>query len=350
MKALISIIVPVYNTEEYLQKCVQSVLKQSYPYFELLLVDDGSRDGSAEVCKALCDADQRVRFLPQPHRGVSATRNAGIDAAKGEYIFFLDSDDTIYPRILEALVELCESTGAALATEVYRHIETTDVHSYMDSLDVESNTVWEYTYMDNPEALRQFSSRENGYNFHGIGGKMVRRNALGTLRFDEKLENGEDTIFVYQLLDRGLDAVILWEEWYEYWKHGKNASERLTVQSCEDSYQCLRYICRREQEREEVPCGGEVTFWTLVISARFRRFYVRSRKEHNREVSKYLRALARYEAQSDRFSRLSLSEKWKHYLAFWCFPLYLPVHRISTRMWQRKEQEREQRREARYGE
>lgn len=333
MGPLISVIVPIYNTQAYLPKCVQSVLDQTHSNFELLLVDDGSRDGSAEVCRALCASDSRLRFLPRPHRGVSAARNTGMDEANGEYLFFLDSDDTIHPRLLEALLELCEATGAALATEVYRHVEVSDPSSQLEALHAENGGPWSYSYMNNAAAFRQFSSRENGHSFHGIGGKLVRRSAVGALRFDETLTNGEDTLFVYILLMMGLDVVILWKKWYQYWIHGRNISKMLTVQSCEDSYRCLKYICEQEVNREN-GLGKGATFWTLVISARLRRTYMRSRQEHNREVSGYLKKLAGDEARSDRFAMLSTREKWKHYLAFQCYPLYLPVHRLSTWIWQ----------------
>lgn len=342
MAKTISIIVPVYNTEAYLNRCVQSVLCQTYQSFELLLIDDGSQDGSGAMCRTLCGEDSRIRFLPMPHRGVSAARNAGIEAAEGDYIFFLDSDDTIHPHLLEALLELCQATGAALATEVYRHVEAVEPHDFLESPGEEDGRRWEYTYMDNQEALRQFSSRDNGYNFHGIGGKLVRRNAMGELRFDEALGNGEDTIFVYKLLERGLDAVILWEEWYAYRKHGNNSSQNMSVASCSDSRKCWIYIWERERSRP-----AAAAFWAQVASAQLRRLYVRSRQSRCDELSAYLRQLAREETHKERFRLLSRPEQWKHYLAFWCYPLYLPMHRFSTWQWQRREREQEQRRKDR---
>lgn len=337
MESMVSIIVPVYNSEAYLRECVQSVLSQHYPNFELILIDDGSQDGSAALCADLCDEDRRIRFLPRPHKGVSASRNAGIDAAGGEYVFFLDSDDTVHPCLLEALVSLCKGTGAALATEVYRHVEGVEPHDRMDSRSGGENRSWEYTYMDNEEALRQFSSAENGYNFHGIGGKLVLRSAIGPLRFDESLSNSEDTVFVYWLLDKGLDAVILWEEWYEYRKHPGSSSMRLTLQACEDGYQSLCRICRREEARE---WNTGVIFWSMVISARLRRYYVRSRLSRNHELSKHLRALARDERGSGRFRLLPRKERIKHHTAFRCFPLYLPLHELLRLQWRIREWKR----------
>lgn len=145
MEDLVSIIIPVYNTEAYLRDCVQSALAQSYPHFELILIDDGSEDGSASLCASLCGEDRRIRFLPRPHMGVSTARNAGMEAAGGKYLFFLDSDDTMHPLLLEALVHLCEGTGAALATEVYRHVKAAEARDIMDSRRDGDDRSWEYT-------------------------------------------------------------------------------------------------------------------------------------------------------------------------------------------------------------
>ena len=101
---LISIIVPVYNAEKYLEDCIRSVLKQTYTHFELILVEDGSTDNSREICRRASMDDIRILLIKQErNQGVSRARNAGIEAAKGKYLFFLDSDDTIHPQLLETL-------------------------------------------------------------------------------------------------------------------------------------------------------------------------------------------------------------------------------------------------------
>ncbi len=333
MAKLISVIVPIYNTEKYLYRCVQSVLCQTYSCFELLLIDDGSQDNSAAVCETLCAMDGRVRFFPRNHEGVSAARNLGLGEAKGDYIFFLDSDDTIHPRLLKALVELCEATGAALGMEDYWHVDGGESYDFPDSMSVREDKRWEYTYMTNESALQQFSSGENGEKFWSIGGKMVRRGAMESLRFDEKLHNAEDTLFVYQLLEMGSDAVILWEEWYAYWKYPeRGSSHRLTVQSWKDIYRCWKYIWEQERER---PAGAK--FCAKSISRRLRRLYVRSRRDNNKEVSVCLRRLARDEARNEQFQLLDWGERCKHYTAFWCYPIYLLMHRFCTWRWQCKQ-------------
>jgi glycosyltransferase involved in cell wall biosynthesis len=98
---MISIIVPVYNTEKYLDQCIQSILSQTYTDFELLLIDDGSTDSSGAICDRYAEQDSRVRVFHKPNGGVSSARNLGLDNAKGEWVTFCDSDDWVYDYWLQ---------------------------------------------------------------------------------------------------------------------------------------------------------------------------------------------------------------------------------------------------------
>lgn len=95
----ISVIVPVYNVEKYLRRCIDSILAQTFTDFELLLIDDGSKDSSGEICDEYAGKDERVRVFHKDNGGVSSARNLGLDNAKGEWIWFVDSDDVINPNI-----------------------------------------------------------------------------------------------------------------------------------------------------------------------------------------------------------------------------------------------------------
>lgn len=107
-----SIIVPVYNTEKYLDKCVHSILKQTYPDFELILVDDGSTDQCPQMCDTYQKKDSRVKVLHKKNGGVSSARNLGISVAEGTYIWFIDSDDYIEPFSLQQLYEAQQDKDA----------------------------------------------------------------------------------------------------------------------------------------------------------------------------------------------------------------------------------------------
>lgn len=114
----ISVIVPVFNVEEYLQDCVYSILNQTFSDFELLLIDDGSSDSSGKLIDEFSDIDIRVRSIHTENQGVSATRNLGIDLAKGEFICFIDSDDWIDKNYFEKLFENSSSTDLIILTAV----------------------------------------------------------------------------------------------------------------------------------------------------------------------------------------------------------------------------------------
>lgn len=101
---LISVVVPVYNVEQYLERCVDSILAQTYSNLELILVDDGAKDSSGVICDAYAQKDTRVRVIHKENGGLSSARNAGIDIAQGDYISFVDSDDWIEPDALENLL------------------------------------------------------------------------------------------------------------------------------------------------------------------------------------------------------------------------------------------------------
>ena len=112
IRGLISVIIPVYNVEKYLRECVDSVLHQTYQNFEIILVDDGSTDGSSDICDAYAAGDHRAKVIHQKNAGLSVARNNGLHAANGEYVYFLDSDDWIEPDSLETLIMSAQESSA----------------------------------------------------------------------------------------------------------------------------------------------------------------------------------------------------------------------------------------------
>lgn len=120
---LLSIIVPVYKVENYLPKCIDSILAQTFTDFELILVEDGSPDNCPALCDAAAEKDARVRVIHQKNGGLSAARNAGLDAARGAWVGFVDSDDYIAPEMYEVLYQAVQSTGADLALCDYAEVD-----------------------------------------------------------------------------------------------------------------------------------------------------------------------------------------------------------------------------------
>ncbi len=122
MSELITVIVPVYKTEQYLRRCVESLQAQTYEELEILLVDDGSPDGSGAICDALADEDPRIRVIHKANGGLSSARNAGLDAINGEYVCFVDSDDYVETDYVETLYNLLTEADADLAKIDYAEV------------------------------------------------------------------------------------------------------------------------------------------------------------------------------------------------------------------------------------
>ena len=117
MEPLISVIVPVYKVEQYLDECVQSIINQTYKNLEIILVDDGSPDRCPEMCDEYARQDSRIKVIHKPNGGLSSARNAGIDIARGEYIGFVDSDDYIAHDMYEKLYNAFEGTEKIFAVK-----------------------------------------------------------------------------------------------------------------------------------------------------------------------------------------------------------------------------------------
>lgn len=143
MSELISVIIPVYKAEPYLSACVESVLAQTWKNFEIILVDDGSPDNCPRICDEFAARDSRIRVIHKENGGVSSARNAGIEAAKGEYLAFLDSDDLWTPVFLERLYAALTKTGADLAVCLFRRFQGEPPEALPAAVETEALSQWE---------------------------------------------------------------------------------------------------------------------------------------------------------------------------------------------------------------
>ena len=125
---ILSIIVPIYNSEKYLERCIDSVLAQSFSEFELILVDDGSTDESLGICESYTQKDRRIRVFRQANSGQAAARNVGFKNSRGKYIAFLDSDDYVKPQMYRILLDAMDETDADIVKCGFDHIR--DIHGF----------------------------------------------------------------------------------------------------------------------------------------------------------------------------------------------------------------------------
>lgn len=218
----VSVIIPVYNSELFIEQCVQSVTDQTYKNLEILIIDDGSADRSAEICSGLSAEDGRIKLVSQNHKGVSAARNYGLDLAVGEFVFFLDSDDAIHPLLMEHFVRQAERVHAAVVMCDYRKLNNRRMKKVLNrTLEGDEKPEWQIGEGEKPAEWFHTAYLEQ---MSGIGGKLIRRNATEDLRFDERLTCGEDTLFMYYLTGRQICMAYSPVKWYYYRQHDKSLS------------------------------------------------------------------------------------------------------------------------------
>lgn len=234
---LISVIVPVYNKEDLLSRCIESVLKQSFIDFELILINDGSTDSSGELCVKWQERDKRIIVLHQKNAGVSAARNKGLDCAKGKYIVFVDSDDWVKPEYLSHLLaEVPETSKRGLIIQGFSSYHPND--SVFDA-----GMRFEKASASSDNILlmaEKFNLGECGFPFS----KLYNRSLIQqySIRFDERIYMCEDLLFMYDYILHA-DYLVLGEKQdYAYVKYPNSLSALLHTFNME-------YLCFTEYQK-----------------------------------------------------------------------------------------------------
>ena len=212
----ISVIVPVYKVEKYLPECIESVLAQTFPDFEMILVDDGSPDNSGAICDDYAARDPRIRVFHKENGGVSSARNLGLDHARGEWIAFVDSDDTVGEKYLEHLW----GDGPAAGTLIFSGL------TYLDEKGRETRRL-QFAAGTRPvrEAFREEQLYRCGYPFSKLyDARVVARERL---RFDPEISMAEDMILMADYLRFASSVVFRADSSdYRYWFRSGSLSKR----------------------------------------------------------------------------------------------------------------------------
>ena len=205
--SLVSIIVPIYNAEKYLDSCIQSVLRQTYTNWELILIDDGSTDKSGRIAEEYGFADERITVFHQKNLGVSLARNQGIDEATGNYVAFLDADDELIEDCLAKTVNIAEETNADVVAG--RSCENQEL--FQDRI------IW-----TGAEALEN-SLKDHLFTYSACA-KLIRREFIGKTRFTPDIRINEDSYFVFQLLCKQNVFVLTNDVIYFYRANSESSS------------------------------------------------------------------------------------------------------------------------------
>ena len=206
---LISIVVPIYNVEQYLKRCVDTIINQTYKNIEIILVDDGATDNSGKICDEYIQKDNRIKVIHKENGGLSDARNVGLENANGKYIAFIDSDDYISKDFIQKLYKFCIENGCEIAQCSYQRV--------YDNSSISENTNAEIvtTIMNRNEAiLKMFASKNSEYTV--AWNKLYKTSLFNSgIRYPKGMLH-EDEATTYKLFYEAKKIVVTNEELYYY--------------------------------------------------------------------------------------------------------------------------------------
>lgn len=315
METLISVIVPCYNTEKFIERCLDSILNQTYQNLEVLVIDDGSVDSSAEIIKRVSTKDSRVKYIYQQNSGVSAARNKGLECATGEWITFVDSDDTIAPEMYRVLAELMIQYKADISHCSYVRCES-----------------GELKYIGNSNQIHTFSGDEVAGSLleanlftPSCWNKLFRKSVIGNIRFDTRFKINEDLLFDFFVFQNADKAVFIDSCLYTYHVEDtsscNNTSDNKKMMDC---YAVAEIINRHSKGKPyEIIAARRFCDQDLPL------YWVYINTKNNKNNARQLRKRIIAELNNGEFSS---SARKKAVLVKYFPILYKPIVRIYDRI------------------
>lgn len=309
---LISIIVPIYNKEDYLRQCLDSIINQSYTNFEVLLVNDGSTDSSGIICQEYSERDSRFRYIEKKNGGVSSARNLGLELSEGAYITFIDSDDWIEFNYLEVLYNALRENNTDVAISSYKSYYL-DGNFYLRVYSSQEEEFLRIGKRNRDVFLEEFPKLGKlNHDFHCIASKLFKRELLESQKFDESINYGEDLYFFFNLYLKIQSIVYVKEATYIYRQHGTNITLNFTEPLA------LQEIQIHEQILKSAENQGIASFYYLeklkyIVSLRIEQF-------------PYSDAIKKYETiVSDLENRVTYPQP--------LISLIVPIYNVENYLW-----------------
>lgn len=271
----ISVIVPVYQAEDFLEECVDSILRQTFRELECILVDDGSFDRCPQICDAYAQKDERVRVIHRKNGGVSSARNAGMDAAVGRHLEFVDADDRIDERLLETQMRILWEHGAQIAQTTIQMGTPACTHAIRVTDGLSRLT----------EIIHEQETGMGGYIGWESVGSLYDAAVLRDVRFPP-IRIGEDMAFMADVYSRNPRVAVFDEEMYIYRQQPDSAMHRMFRQADPDIVDAVERV-RRIAEARHLPPDDVLTF---CVNHLYIYFCSAARRGENAQ-SPYMRAL-----------------------------------------------------------
>ena len=307
---MISIIVPVYNVEEYLEECLESIRKQTYQDIEVILVNDGSTDGSQAICERYCQMDKRFRLINQKNQGQSVARNRGVKESLGEYIMFVDSDDVVSLGLLEQLMKYMSN-----GIDIVECDRTEDIHC----LNSEGKEIG-VKKLDSNEAL--YECFNHGVSWSPVA-KLYRREIVEKVPFLENL--------IYEDFYTGIVSLKYIHKMrkinyigYYYRYHTSSTMNQKYSEKNLDIFKVGEKLLEEFREDNWLPYVGNMLF--LVGIGHFKKYNIRVGHPYYQlyidEINKYAKIAKK---SSDIFNSSKLL-RWYSYSSKYFFSLYYPLY------------------------
>ena len=209
MNSKISVIVPVYNAQQTIEKCIKSILIQTYTNLEIIIVNDGSNDKSGEICKKIAETDPRIKYYYKENTGVSGTRNFGLKKASGDYISFIDSDDFLEKNMYEIMIKEINNADILICN---CFLITTNKKV---NIDIETQNI---SYKNLDEMLKNIHNKDINRYVNPPWNKLIRRKLItnNNIMFNSKISLGEDLIFNLMCMKSANEIKTINKRLYNY--------------------------------------------------------------------------------------------------------------------------------------
>ena len=246
---LISIVIPIYNAEKYLEQCLNSIKNQTYKNFEVILVNDGSIDNSESICKAFVESDTRFRYYLKANGGVSSARNLGLDSVKGDFITFIDSDDWIAENHLELLINSIKKTNSDIVVSCYKEFDNNIDTYYTIVYTKQEKNLLNFEKMNRDDFLIIFPKLMSiNVCFNNAVAKLFRKELVNNLRFDTSIKYGEDLDFYFSLYLNVESISYVDELTYVYRIHGDSTTSNFNQEYAEQELSIFKKMFKKIQE------------------------------------------------------------------------------------------------------
>lgn len=311
---LVSIILPVYNCEKYIEKCLKSIIKQDYPKWELIIVNDGSTDRTEQICEMYLKSEARIHYFPIPNQGVSNARNYGLANANGQYVFFVDADDYLDESCIKNAVKESKNSDSDIVVMAHYEIDA-------DENVIKANDKFqENEILLNTEVIDSFLLTDKiGWE---IWGKLFKRDLLKNLTFREDRRIAEDALFLFDALLKSKSISLLKEYGYFY---RSNMSSVMAEKFSEKNFDILLSVNEIAEKAEKAKYIGSEAYKIKYYIWFTRRFNKKCSNQDRKTYYNRIKSVRKYIASisiKDAYEKLSKKYFIEYFMIRYMYYIY----------------------------